>query len=143
MENRYYIPKLEEFHVGFECEYWNSHSKKYIPFVVEESNYYVDYVGGPDEDYIFKDNYSGFKPFRVKYLDKEDIESLGFKYYKTHPGTTTLEFEGDKCNITFDSEFSKYWNITITHTEDGDFTYFHGSIKNKSELKKVMKMLGI
>jgi hypothetical protein len=135
---KYYTPEIEEFHVGFEYEIyedWDTDDKKswhkQVYSNITSNAERLEYVGGD------------MKKFRVKYLDKEDIESLGFKYFKTHPGTTTLEFEGDKCDITFDSEFSKYWNITITHTEDGDFTYFHGFIKNKSELKKLLKQLNI
>lgn len=164
-QNKYYTPEIEEFHVGFEFEISMTSIGGLDIVDFSKDPIQVDHISKPnnkiwEKTKVFFDTSYGFKNklirsieqlkeilddgnIRVKYLDREDIESLGFKYYKTHPGTTTLEFEGDKCDITFDSGFSKYWNITITHTEDGDFTYFHGFIKNKSELKRLLKQLGI
>ena len=81
--------------------------------------------------------------YRVKYLDKEDIESFGFRFWKMHPGTTTHEFETNdgRYNITFDPEWGNNWNCTIQ--DEVDFTFFHGFIKNKSELKLILKQVGI
>ena len=80
MEDKYYTPKIEEFHVGFEYEqheiinerdpHWKMMVKK-MGFSKKEINqmfYNVDLIGNLDQ-----------KRIRVKYLDSSDIESFGFK----------------------------------------------------------------
>jgi len=140
MKDKYYIPTIDEFHVGFECESnyvvirgANSKLSEYKHFIFTEDN--ISYL---IEAYI---NDASSSEVRVKYLDREDIESLGWTYYKTHSGTTTNEFELGEYTLTFDSDFSDKWNLTIDF-ENG-FNLFHGSIKNKSELSKLMKQLNI
>ena len=84
MDNKYYIPNEEEFHLGFECEYYNSYSDRWISIILDSSNFTLnDLDGSFDEDYVLSEEYTKSNKFRVKYLDKEDIESLGFKRYST------------------------------------------------------------
>ncbi len=140
MENKYYTPEIEEFHVGFEFEMddtWGG----WMPLTLTEEllkNPSVSLGSGND-----RTNY--YLRTRVKYLDREDIKELGFELYKTHPGTTTHEFQSKDARylITFDPEFGKSWNITISDENTPEFIFFHGFLKNKSELKKLMKQLGI
>jgi hypothetical protein len=88
---------------------------------------------------LFKNEY------RVKYLDKEDIESLGWEFIKQHPGTSNFDFEKESYSLNFDPEFGGKWNLRIYDGEDQDseFNYFSGYVKNKSELIKLLKQLGI
>jgi hypothetical protein len=65
-DNKYYIPQIEEFHVGFEYELEDPITKLWVKFIFEE-----------DKLWFVKSN-----KVRVKYLDKSDIESLGFKIFK-------------------------------------------------------------
>ena len=121
MENKYYTPEISEFYVGFKYEYFNSACQCWL-----ESSYETmyDQKSKPlDELHM--------EVTRVKYLDKEDIESLGWT----------------KSNKNFFT-ISKYillqgfnYNLEIM-TYEGD-VFFRGIIKNKSELKKLMKQLGI
>lgn len=85
---------------------------------------------------------------RVKCLDKEDIESLGWKhvvppdgeyqidnYYSLiqnipEPNKTTIE-----CKLRVIGDNTSIWS------DDTDATYFDGTIKNKSELKKLMQQI--
>ena len=73
MESKYYTPKIEEFHVGFEYEALFTDKKK------EPNLRWVKM----NEPFQFKRLYEWLElpepGLRVKYLDKEDIESLGFK----------------------------------------------------------------
>lgn len=123
---KYYTPSIEEFHVGFECEIIKS--SKFKKTIVDNHELEtVLYEVGYGEQ--LSDNY------RVKYLDKEDIESLGWiveqkplgsffegEYYVRNEGdTTTFEFE----NINEEEP-----------TIDINGNYF--KIKNKSEFKKLM-----
>jgi hypothetical protein len=83
--------------------------------------------------------------FRVPYLTKEDIEGEGFKFI-------------DKGEYEVNSYFSKninYHGNTIEYrvrlwsdyrvdlwSEDTGAAYFDGIIKNKSEFRKILKMIG-
>ena len=133
--SKYYTPDREEFHVGFEYQsLWG------LEGINEEWH---------DEVYSEKDcvnNLCG--TLRVKHLDREDIESLGGVKIKDvhngkHPSYDCFSFERPKYEwfvVMFN--YTDNW-CTIhmeNHTED---IRFYGAIKNKSELKKVLKMLGI
>lgn len=132
MDNKYYTPEIEEFHVGFEYEiytlntkgkghYW---TKLNVPFRTDTLELLLE---------------ADFKP-RVKYLDKEDIESLGFN----------TEDRGECYNKTIKwVEIGLYPWTSLTGIKhqfkivmDGN-QVFHGIIKNKSELKKLLKQLNI
>lgn len=141
MESKYYIPKIEEFHIGFECEYYNNHAEKFIPIIIDSSNFELNSMDGSfDDDYVLSYNYSRPNKFRVKYLDREAIEFFGFE----------TEDLGDCYNlqIGFDLfglypfRFDTGNNNSYKITKDNE-TLFHGIIKNKSELKKLLIQLEI
>jgi len=142
MKNKYYTPEIEEFHVGFECEIQSSWGmqKGIYPSILREdtlTGFQLQKIG---ETETLKKVISGI---RVKYLDKKDIESLGFSYYKTHPGMEQMEFDKGEYELTYDPNFKgKQW-LRINLEGEGDVTLFSGSIKNKSELKVLLKQLNI
>ena len=75
--NKYYTPELEEFHVGFEYEYFTKDwvGKDYThTWVKLKFNQKEDYGNDLDNMVYFIET----EQVRVKYLDREDIESLGF-----------------------------------------------------------------
>jgi hypothetical protein len=75
-ENKYYIPEISEFHVGFyfEFQHWNGSKDEWI-----QSNDFAETFGDDDVDCISNLNiYIINNKVRVKYLDQSDIESLGF-----------------------------------------------------------------
>jgi len=142
MKNKYYTPEIEEFHVGFECEIQSSWGmqKGIYPSILREdtlTGFQLQKIG---ETETLKKVISGI---RVKYLDKKDIESLGFSYYKTHPGMEQMEFDKGEYELTYDPNFKgKQW-LRINLEGEGDVTLFSGSIKNLSELKILLKQLNI
>ena len=123
-DERYYTPEPEEFHVGFEYE-WRSYAGCQWKKELEgEANYLTEVL----TEFLPSGN------CRVKYIDREDIESLGWKY------------DEEKCHFTYGESLSLYHlssihKVNILNNRDADT--FRGTVKNKSELKKVMKMLGI
>ena len=139
MNNKYYTPKIEEFHVGFECE-WQSRVRnetwnKQISDTDLVSIAY-DAIEHSDEDEPFEEQ------FRVKYLDKTDIEDCGW--------------EGQKANsvyFTKDNYRLVHWisdaerTISIYETYDGgtqeECIVRKDKIKNKTEFIKVLKQLGL
>ena len=127
MENKYYLPKIEELHIGFECEINQSEINKNFKW--------CEYVIGTDYENITiaravsEVNKNGI---RVKYLDRQDIESFGFKLFENMPS----RFHYNKYELDVD-----YLNV-IRIEYDCNYI-FKGRIKNKSELKKLLIQLEI
>ena len=144
MKNKYYTPSIEEFRVGFKYELKDLNVYRKDKYdgsqVLKSKSYYDDHGCEYDaiEDDLKLPNY-----IRVKYLDKQDIESLGFSYCKTHPGMEQMEFDKGEYELTYDPNFKgKQW-LRINLEGEGDVTLFSGSIKNLSELKILLKQLNI
>ncbi len=122
--NKYYTPDIEEFRVGFEYEDWDIKSdENWIKRTVPNSGY----TKHPHEE------------VRVKHLDREDIESLGWEYLPSRDssfsqrwwdGFTKGEFMIKEC-CAWD-----HGNVVITK---GRQRIFQGNVKNKSELERVIK----
>ena len=149
-KSKYYTPTIEEFHVGFEYEVfedWDIEKEKtwhkQVYDILKSNPERLEYVGGD------------MSKFRVKYLDKEDIESLGFEfnkeYYNNFFKEKYLVFFSKDMNITL----SFYPNLKTVGTilydpSKSKIMYEKGidiktinciKIKNKSELKRLLKQL--
>jgi hypothetical protein len=140
MENdgKYYTPTIEEFHVGFEYEV-----KK------EESWFRCFYSQGSLVDIYYKYNDDldsiDFEAdtIRVKYLDQEDIESLGFKH-EVSDNAGGYWFKGNYTLNYYFKHSSLPNSLIITSDDYGNtIVLFNGIIKNKSELIKVLKQVNI
>ena len=159
MENKYYVPEIEEFCVGFECEWqpkirnetWNKQICD-----VDLVNIAYDAFEHADYEESFEEQ------FRVKYLDQEDIEECGFVYkgkdtahnFIKPIGEVELE-DGCCCDYLLYIRFRPNLNnLRIIKVNHHDSTtdipidvktecIFSGKIKNKTEFKKILKMLEI
>ena len=122
--SKYYTPELEEFHVGFEYEHEDDpRIGTWKKEIVDENTNLKWFKEDCDVEH------------RVKCLDKEDIESLGFEYgeySKARSGGETFELH---------NRYSDVWTI---HAIGSDYReqIFKGVIKNKSELKRILKQVG-
>jgi hypothetical protein len=152
--NKYYTPEISEFRVGFKCERKEASDLEWKQCIVEPSLWSSNAMWS----YI-----KGEQSFRVKYLDKEDIESLGFKYdNNAEPIPSRQNWEVPKLNefelpIAFLKDTQdidgKGWflylykdhTIWIEYIKDccGMGYLFKGTIKNKFELEVLLKQLGI
>lgn len=134
MENKYYTPRPYEFHIGFEFES-NYLEKDWVKkkLIIEDIAYFFD-------SYILD---ASALEFRVKYLDKEDIESLGWEFKNKELGilVNTLVFNKKKYSLHY--ERGNYGIYILINDDYSDYRHFSGTIKNKSELKKLMQMLNI
>lgn len=135
MENKYYTPEIEEFHIGFEFEY-----KKYRDVWVKSSF---------DKSHL-EEGFDTYSIFRVKYLDKEDIESLGWEFKEEYHISDYPEDKIELGSICYSYTFKKgmllkytpkYKRLLVENLKNK--SRFSGNIKNKSELKRLMKQLGI
>jgi len=148
--NKYYTPEIEEFFHGFEYEVWYSSAyteekwiKETFEFFDEKEIYHYDCV---DLIPSFKNHGDSI---RVKYLDKEDIESLGWKRDNmgAHQLTNQI-YNKNNYLLMHDSVNNKISIIIRDPSKDSDMlikgimrSVNFLSIKNKSELKKLMKQL--
>lgn len=146
-ESKYYIPEIEEFCVGFEYEITSGYEWVKKSFCHEQFNTFL---------YQHLDNAINQQYVRVKFLDREDIESLGWKWIdKKNSGKNFYEstFENSTRGLMY---FEHDWlnnKITIkspNFIRDGSGRFDGFSVvidrvvvKNKSELRKLMQMLQI
>lgn len=148
---KYYTPEIEEFYIGFEFEYrprlqngiiaqihkdfeygnkWLTttfnnklREKDFIKWLYEEAGQPVTLRGV--EEFLQGD------AIRVKYLDAEDIESLGFKRAPAN------SFTNNEYKIIRNGR-----QVGIAR-EDSGLYCFLGTIKNKSEFKRILTQIGV
>ena len=144
--DKYYTPEKEEFCIGFEFEYlsaWQQSDTEWEPLVF--NNF---------KDLTSLNTYFKHAEFRVKYLTKEDIESLGFKVEEEFRNDNLykynflikedLDFDEGKIIGSYNIE-NRYLTIENGAQWPEDHQYYVDEliIKNKSELKRLLKQLGI
>jgi len=122
MDNLYYIPEIEEFHVGFEFEYANS--RKWTKCNVE---IYFDFFESLVEDIVSE-------KIRVKYLDRQDIENCGFIFTGSENSDILWFRNKSEIKLTFHKDVVKIF-------DEFNLPVFSGKIRNKSELKKLLKQI--
>jgi len=145
MEAKYYIPTIEEFHLGFEFEHLNFQGKLISNHPSNTAEWHKE-ICDADWFNILLDDYEHsseeVNKYRVKYLDKEDIESLGWEISKIQRNPKTTCFEKSDTAFRFVLEID-IDSVKIDAYLDFKIPMFIGSVKNKSELKKLMQMLNI
>lgn len=143
MSDKYYTPTIEEFHIGFEFEV----------LVYSEKEWAKSIYSYPNDAVFCKDSEGNIwtnESIRVKCLDREDIESLGWEersknyYIKKLPPSypyhlyAVLDFRWGFYDISIDVIRSYEYR-----DHDDDQRIFRGVIKNKSELIKLLNQLNI
>ena len=138
MADKYYTPTIEEFHIGFEYEELWSSGKLISGHPDNKENWHPTIMKEFDEQ-MTPGPHLDMSEYRVKYLDKEDIESLGFSgYIPPHEYDHTWFKDNYILKAWFNHEVPIIRIMFIPNT-----IFFHGIIKNKSELKLLLKQLGI
>jgi len=127
-ENKYYTPTIEEFHIGFEYEILDP-KQEWIKQTWRIHNF---------SEGRFKANLEVYNSVRAKCLDKEDIESLGWKEIEPYGYSFKDKFFLKTGKIKDESGVNRFTNIN-----NGSFPVFIGNANNKSEFKKLMIQLGI
>jgi hypothetical protein len=142
MDNKYYTPEIEEFHPCFQYEELSGVDNEQEDW--SEHNFMIEAI----QDYIGLYKLIKEKCIRVKYLDRSDIESLGFKHFQdgVYEKTSRLEISNNYQGwriIEISKDFGEHkFEIRCAHPSS-KFGGFYGVIKNKSELKKLFKQLNI
>ncbi len=165
MEN-YYTPKIEEFHEGFEYEQKNMFGDGTVK-TTEQYNLaeWEKRIFGLDIYPYLNRTMTGYNSknlppaVRVKYLDRDDIESLGWRFFgcplkedlETCDFPIVYQILGEKKQMensptlaTLCQRREGIYDIFKSPAMPTEATMkFKGMIKNKSELKKLMKQLNI
>lgn len=163
IEDKYYTPKIEEFHVGFEYEYRYKSSSPNTSFSINGNK--IDYTtwsewinhiltpgdltpgfdGETSDQDPFNINTGINQELRVKYLDIEDCVSLGWDRSMDEPDEWCWSHKGDMdIQLYFDDKTrALLQGVGVTIFANESMPAFSGRVKNKSELKRLMEQLGI
>lgn len=182
MENKYYTPDIQEFHVGFEY----GHSDLTVRYAIinlksgeeegesELKRIWIKYIFSGNEfdiwnsSFVFRDALMNDQ-IRVKYLDIDDINSLGFiesnamnnLFYKeisSNNEKLIIELIQYESCISRNSDVNAkdlvFSSMIKIRNAGGTLAYvlgelgtsngvlYYGECKNKSELKQILKMIG-
>jgi len=148
--NKYYIPELEEFHVGFRFE-------SSVEASLIDSGKGNTWNDDCLENFVDFDGLGDNENLRVKYLDRADIEELGWGNYKRSicdwyemHGFFTLKNELkymslrlQYCHDRNTIKIEGYEYTYLFEQNKGEEILFYGECKNYNELKNIMKLIGI
>ena len=143
----FYTPTVEDFHVGLRYEYCDNYHD--MNPSEPDGDFWRKYVL-PNDVYFEEPPcpfgyYQENKPmthFRIKYLDRQDIEELGWEFWGENkdPQFVTYRHSGGYKMVVSEKGF----HIFSTNLNgSGKETLFFGEIKCYNELKKLMIQLNI
>lgn len=138
MENKYFIPSIEDIRVGYECEFSSTMTEGFwVPKSLTKNTI---------SNAIFGLTFSGV---RVPYLTKEQIETEGW----VHEGGTLSEYS--RQDYLFELYKLEYWGLNQNtkiyrknHIRDGSGRFdwekiFDGKIPSINEFRILCKWLKI
>ena len=149
MENKYYQPEIEDFSVGYECEWIyeknTSHNYYKNPEIYDWQKHTITLKDFSDHDLadVFHNIHNDSVSWRTKWLDREDIESLGFKYI----ATDILAWEKNEkteiflLNNVYLHYISHYKTLIIKEKGVVGFDLYRGKYKSINEFRKLLKMI--
>jgi len=160
MESKYYTPDIEEIYNNIKLHYFDG-------FEIKDNIFIDPYIFTDDLQTINICKEFELEKVKIKYLDQEDIESLGFRktlknqwvgYYdyllEDLPGEYPYFLKATLHIDRFDNKYHKiyvhrFFDETCSRSIEGSLNYgeseciYKGDIKNKSEFKKLLKQLQI
>lgn len=133
---KYYTPDLGDFCLGFAFEKFILFRDDWVSDKIESS---YDYNEVWD---VFNEGKQG-RYLRIKYLDKEDIESLGWDVdWLLVESAQHRKFSNNRIYLLNSTILNQ--NILITEiVGEGIKRIFDGECKSKNELRKLMQWLNI
>ncbi len=141
--DKYYAPEIEEFHVGFEYEWFKPTYNKWSKEKFENTRelYFI-------ERSLRKDFENKF--VRVKYLDREDIESCGFEFRYINTANDDQYFSMNNNRNWVHVSLTRFSSWVVLKIESSVFkdsirtiVINSISIKNKSEFIIILDQLNL
>ena len=137
IDNDYYTPELEDLYVGYICFDFTIKGMREIkdPEYMRTISHISKNVDNKGKiTYDLKDI------LKTKYLDKDDIESLSFKYKETiRSGDYFIK---DNLGLIYIKEGNILMIYKIIESINQNEMLFQGNCKSINELKKIIKYLG-
>lgn len=141
---KYYIPSIEEFHTGFEYELQVPEKRMWSKEVFHMNENHINFVRFVD----IQDEHTHNK-VRVKHLDHDDISACGWQdgcdinsqRITYHNGSRLLIFYPETKRVVITCPIGQ--GVREVGQEVPLYNVFDGSIKNKSELQRIMKQSAI
>jgi hypothetical protein len=143
-DNKYYTPELDEISSDFEFEVYNSKDRF---FFEGAEGWYKTKM-----DYGVLGNLANLhrlildKQIRVKVLDEKDIRDEGFELVDEGEYQVDAYYSKKVDKVQSVIEYRvRLWSDSWVNiwSKDTGSPYFGGTIKNKSEFKKILKMIGV
>jgi hypothetical protein len=132
MDKYYKIESVNELLPGLECQV-KSDDDEWQNIVFSPDSPFLDLL----KTILWAKNVKHGE-VRCKYLDEEDIKSLG---WIIRNGLCTSKNETH--DLSYLEKYKKWYIIEITDEPENDTLVFKGTIKNKAQLKLIMEMIGI
>ncbi len=173
MEKQYYTPKIEEFREGFEFETTTmssggltimdlSQPEKPLEIIKDPQSIWDKRIFALNPDILWEDSVSHILALlrngqvRVKWLDREDIETFGWAFsgrtidnwYDLVESRTMGLSNYSNRSFKIQHDFRTNQGIVIRGYEYDNFsgdseTLYRGICRNKSELEETLKKVGI
>ena len=143
MKDKYCTPQIEELRVGLivEKHLWTDkeppHKTTWNKTIITEGMMFDFYN---DSVMIYSSYEVALAKFRVKYLDRADVESLGFKKWPDQDDNI-YDLKDVQLHLDYLMESPKGIGVVIFN-EAAD-QLFLGYIKNLNELKIILKQIGV
>ena len=142
---KYYTPTIEEFHVGIE----NVEFKQYKDFASGSNE--MSWQQDTTDIHVMHrldiiKSLLDKKAIRIKHLDREDIESLGWEFKSNVKGTIGTFNKDNYLMTVLDNGYVVVSTLSDKFNMMGEQdtrNIFVGVIKNKSELKRVLTQIGV
>jgi adenylate kinase family enzyme len=152
--NKYYYPEPDELRVGLECEVqkhtgFANHTPTYewVDKVISPNDFICDtYPEGSHQASFVQRLIRYTETIRVRYLDRHDLKEM-FKNTKEllqEAGVRLYESNHDGFIINLvknDIGDNPNESLIDIYREAGGDKVFSGKIKNRTELKEIMKMI--
>lgn len=147
---KYYIPEIEEFRIGFEFEFKNDMQDNTWEKAICDSDLMSIVCSGFEHDSNIEE------VVRVKYLDREDIESVNFTDYRHSTNDWykmvvdfsigNIPFKAIRLSHNYDDSIISimgYEYVFEMENATEETQLFYGKIRNISEFKILLKQLNI
>ena len=115
----YFVPEIEDIHVGYECE------------LNQEGKWYPLLFTGYEITSFFKEK----SELRVPYLTREQIETEGWKYHSNS--------EAWECPIFRKGNWMLFFNTNEIWIQLGNQMKYDGPCKDINTFRKICQLLGI
>ena len=132
-QNKYFTPDIEDLHIGYKCE--QKDESEWTSYIIDQKSLLYT---------TLRDLESSEKSFiRTKFLDKSDIESLGWKWFTNASYGEDYEMINNNKKYVLSQIENTQEIYVYLIDESKDYVLFNGQCKSINELRIIHKLLQI